>query len=424
MHLAILSQYYRPEIGAPQARLSNLASHFVRRGHSVTVLTAMPNYPTGKVYAGYRGLLRRENLEGVDIIRSFIYPTSKTDLLRRLTNYFSFVITSSVSGSLLLKPPDYLMVESPPLFLGLAGLWLSRFKRTRLIFNVSDLWPESALRLGVIHERGSLYRLALQLEALCYRHAWLVTGQSRSILENIVGRFPECKTFHLSNGVDISRFVPLCASQEAGATSKDRQEFVILYAGLHGIAQGLDQLLDAAKELENEKQFRIVMVGDGPEKKRLVASAERQKLSNVEFLDPLPAEQIPALLATADVIVVPLGLHLPGAVPSKLYEAMSCGRPVVLVASGEAAEIVHKHKAGITVVPGDVRGLVEAFRRLNSEPALRSELGQNGNQAASECFDRKEIADRFISLLEKNLAQSHTSGVSALSFHLDQDNLK
>src|SRR5687767_12026368 len=132
MDITFLSQYYPPEIGAPQARLSELAAHFMRRGHLVTVLTAMPNYPTGKIHDGYRGLLRREIQDRVNVIRTMIYPTQKTDLTRRLTNYLSFVFSSATLGSFLLHRCDYLLVESPPLFLGLSGLYLSRLKRARM----------------------------------------------------------------------------------------------------------------------------------------------------------------------------------------------------------------------------------------------------------------------------------------------------
>lgn len=157
MKLAILTQYYPPEIGAPQRRLSSLAGHFVRAGHQVQILTAMPNYPLGRVYHGYGGMMRQAEVDGVRVTRTFIYPTQRTDFLHRLANYFSFVASSSAIGTILLDRPDFLMVESPPLFLGLAGAWLSVVKRTRMIFNVSDLWPETAVRLGVVRDGSAVH---------------------------------------------------------------------------------------------------------------------------------------------------------------------------------------------------------------------------------------------------------------------------
>jgi glycosyltransferase involved in cell wall biosynthesis len=405
MHLAVLTQYYPPEIGAPQARLSDLASHFVRRGHTVTVLTAVPSYPVGKIYPGYRGLrlIGREQQDGIDVIRTLVYPTQKTDLVHRLANYFSFVLGSATAGSLLLKPPDYLLVESPPLFLGLVGVWLSVLKRTRLIFNVSDLWPESAVRLGVLREGSVSFQLSSRLEGFCYRRAWLVTGQTKTILSNIIKRFPKCRTFHLSNGVDTKRFRRVRSSLESAADSHGNGNFVALYAGLHGIAQGLGQVLDAAEVLCDREAMRFLFVGDGPEKKRLMQQAEERGIRNVQFLHPRSAQEVPGLLATADALLVPLGLHLPGAVPSKLYEAMASGRPVVLVAQGEAADIVRNHCAGIIVAPGDIAGLTSALRKLRAEPELCRRMGANGVRAAAKHFDRTNIANQFIDYLESNL---------------------
>ena len=403
MHITLLTQYYPPEIGAPQARLSELAAHFVERGHSVTVLTAMPNYPTGRIATGYGGVLVREHQNGINLIRTFIFATQQARLARRMANYLSFVMSSAIIGSLLLAHTDYLLVESPPLFLGLSGIWLSRMKRARMIFNVSDLWPESAVQLGVLRRESRAFKASLLLEKLCYNHAWLITGQSRSILDDIHRRFPGKPTFHLSNGVDTRKFRPDLWTQDARATLGGNAECVVLYAGLHGLAQGLEQVLEAAEELQNDIGLEFVLIGDGPEKNELRSAAKRRNLSNVRFLDPRPAGEIPALIAAADVVLVPLKKYIPGAVPSKLYEAMASARPVILVADGEAAELVCQHKAGIVVKPGAINDLVHAIRRLHTDLSLRRTLGENGRRASKQLFDRTAIATRFIDHLEAKL---------------------
>lgn len=403
MHLTLLTQYYPPEIGAPQARLSELAAHFVGRGHAVTVLTAMPNYPTGKIYSGYGGLIRREEPHGEEVVHVFVYPTRTAKLVPRMTNYFSFVASSSIIGSIVLGRTDYLLVESPPLFLGLAGVWLSTLKRARMIFNVSDLWPESAVRLGILQPESASFRLAARLESFCYRRAWLVTGQSKTILGNINKRFPERPTFHLSNGVDTRNFCSNGNGNHGCRAFNGDGSLVVLYAGLHGLAQGLDQVLQAAEALRSDGSLRFVLIGDGPEKKSLLEHARNRDLNNVVFLDPRPANEIPAFLSAADIVVVPLKTYIPGAVPSKLYEAMATSRPVILVAEGEAAEIVDEHAAGIVVRPGDIRALIEALRALRDQPSLRRRLGENGRRAAERYFDRSQIAGRFIEHLEANL---------------------
>src|SRR6266850_1183207 len=390
MNLIILSQYYPPEVGAPQTRLSELARLMVQKGDSVSVLTAMPNYPTGKIYPGYGGLFRRECLNGVNIVRTFIYPTQKTDFLRRLTNYFSFVITSAVLGTFLLKPADVLLVESPPLFLGLSAVWLSFVKRARLIFNVSDLWPESAVELGILRRNSFFHRISSWLESFCYRRSWLITGQSKSIINDIRQRFPDCRTYHLSNGVDTNRFV-IAGNERPHQGLNVNGHCVVMYAGLHGLAQGLGQVLTAAEDLFEDHRFRFVLIGDGPEKKMLMGQAALRGLTNVEFQDSRRSDEIPALIAGCDIVLVPLTSYLLGAVPSKLYEAMAGGRPIILVASGEASQIVNEHQAGITVEPGDIRGLVQALKTLLAQPQLRRTLGENGRRAAEKYFDRETI---------------------------------
>jgi glycosyltransferase involved in cell wall biosynthesis len=403
MNLVILSQYYPPEVGAPQNRLSELARLLVQKGDSVTVLTAMPNYPTGRIYAGYGGLFKKECLNGVKIVRTFIYPTQKTDFVRRLANYFSFVITSAVLGTFLLKPADVLLVESPPLFLGLSAVWLSFVKRAHLIFNVSDLWPESAVQLGIVR-RGSLFhRLSSWLESFCYRRSWLITGQSKSIINDIRQRFPDCETYHLSNGVDTNRFA-VSGNGRARRDSNVKGDCVVMYAGLHGLAQGLGQVLMAAEDLVEDRRFKFVLIGDGPEKNMLMGQAAMRGLTNVEFQDPRRSEEIPSLIAGCDIVLVPLTSYLLGAVPSKLYEAMAGGRPIILVASGEASQIINDHQAGITVEPGDITGLVQALKTLLAQPQLRKTLGENGRRAAEQHFDRETIVSGFREFLEQKLS--------------------
>jgi glycosyltransferase involved in cell wall biosynthesis len=405
VRLAILTQYYPPETGAPQRRLSHLAGHFVRAGHSVDVLTAMPNYPQGQIFPGYGGLARREQRDGVNVLRTSIYPTQQTGFLPRLANYFSFVISSAAVGSVLMPRPDYLFVESPPLFLGLSGYWLSRLKFTRLIFNVADLWPETAVRLGVLRENSLAFRMSASLERFCYRKSWLITGQSKSILENIAQRFPKASLFHLSNGVDTAQFNPDRKTQAQRAALCSNGDFLAVYAGLHGLAQGLDQVLDAAEVLKAEKGFRFVLIGDGPKKSALQERARDRQLNNVRFLDSRSADQMPELLASADALMVPLKGFIPGAVPSKLYEAMGSGRPVVLIADGEAADVVREANSGVAVAPGDIRGVADALRRLRADTQLSTAMGQNGRKIVLERFDRDSIAKGFIQRLEQGMVE-------------------
>ena len=399
MHLVIHTQYYPPEIGAPQARLSELAQGLVRREHKVTVLTGMPNYPQGRIYPGYGGLLKKEDLKGVHVIRTAFFPTQKASIVPRLISYFSFVLSSWLIGGWHLEKPTFIITESPPLFLGLSGYLLSRWKRARWIFNVSDLWPESIVRLGVLKDGFPLV-LSYALEKFCYKKAWAVSGQSRTIIENIQLRFPYAKTILLSNGVDINLFGPEKNSIEAQQLMNSENHITAIYAGLHGLAQGLNQVLLASETLQDLRELKIVFVGDGPEKSKLVAKANELSLRNVHFLDPVPKSKIPALLAIADICIVPHKTFIPGAVPSKLYEAIATERPVVLVAEGEAAQIVNNSRCGLVVKPGDIEGLAHAIKYLTLHPEEREKMGRAGRQTALASYNREDIVESFASFLD------------------------
>jgi glycosyltransferase involved in cell wall biosynthesis len=206
-------------------------------------------------------------------------------------------------------------------------------------------------------------------------------------------------TFHLSNGVDPARFGPHLRTKKARDELGGPGGTVVLYAGLHGLAQGLEQVLAAAVLLRDVPELRFVLVGDGPEKRALQAQARQERLTNVVFLDPRPAAQVPALLAASNLVLVPLKKHILGAVPSKLYEAMASARPVVMMAAGEAAAIVQETQAGLVVQPGDVAGLAAALRRLAGDPQTAAEFGANGRRAALNQYNRDLIAARFLHYL-------------------------
>lgn len=394
VHIVIHSQYYPPEVGAPQTRLHELAVGLMRQGIQVTVLTAMPSYPLGRIYDGYKGWLKVEYIDGIKTIRTAIYPTQNTSMLPRLLSYLSFILSSLVIGSWKVGRADFLLTESPPLFLGLGGFLLSRWKKASWILNISDLWPESVAELGIISRKSLGYKLGGILEAFLYRKAWMVSCQSRTILENIQERFSNVHLYHLPNGVDTNLFQP-------GDWNSGHNNFHIVYAGLHGLAQGLEQIIFAARELLPSGGIDFTLVGDGPEKERLIRLAKDLGLDQVRFLGPVAKEKIPAILNGADVVIVPLKIQLTGAVPSKLYEAMAIGKPVILIAGNEAARIVNEASCGIVVCPGDIDGLVSAIAYIRNHPEESRQMGVSGRRISVQNHDRAIIVGRFAGLLTR-----------------------
>lgn len=405
--LLILTQYYPPEMGAPQARLSELAARLIERGWLVEVLTALPNYPTGTVFAGYRRYrVAVEMVDGIRTVRVPLLP-SQHGFVRRVICYATLAVSAAVFGSRHCAKPDLIWVESPPLFIGIAANLLGRRFRCPYVFNVSDLWPESAIRMGVLKRGSILARLAERLERWCYARAVGVTGQTSETVEFIENLDLRRPVAVITNGVEPARFGPEQASASARELVGEGAP-VFIYAGLLGLAQGLDQVLDLARDLPSDVPSRIVVVGDGPVRELLQGRIEHERIDRVHLLGPQPRDRIPSLLACADVALITLGFRLPGAVPSKVYEAMAAGLPILLVADGEPAQRVLDAGAGLVVSPGDGAGLRSAFDRLASDPDLRRRLGAAGRVAAETTYDRGAIAARLDLFLRQFVSEDGT----------------
>ncbi|MBX7093454.1 MAG: glycosyltransferase family 4 protein [Flavobacteriales bacterium] len=407
MKILILTQYFPPEVGAPQNRLYELAIRLKEKGDEVTILTAMPNYPKMEIHEGYKGKWRvKEEIKGLTVHRSWIYVSNKKSIVRRLLNYYSFVFSAFWVGLFRIRKQDILLVESPPLFLGKTAWLLSLFKRSKMIFNVSDLWPESAEKLGLVNNKLLLWG-SYKLEAFLYRRSWLVSGQTQGIVKDIQKRFPKKDVVWLPNGVNVRLFVPQENEAKSWRTEigLKADDFVLLYAGIIGYAQGLDILLKAAERLKTHQQVKFVLLGSGPEKERLLALKQEMHLDNVLFLDPVPKAKMPAVVSAADAAVIPLrklDLFL-GAIPSKLFENLAMKKPILLGVDGEARELfIEKGKGGLYFEPDNDEDLAAKVELLISNPHLVKELGENGHRYVSEYFDLDKIAEGFrTKLIEK-----------------------
>ena len=406
MKLLILTQYYPPEIGAPQNRLHELAVRLKKEGVDVEVLTAMPNYPKMEVFEKYKdGSIREEEIEGVKVYRSKIYVSKSKSILPRLLNYFSFVWTSYWRGRKL-DQYDFLMVESPPLFLGYSAMRLSKKLKAKMIFNVSDLWPESAEKMGVVNNK-QLLGLAYRLEKKCYHRARLVTGQTQGIVDNIEERFPSVNTFWLPNGVDVNFYQPdkietADFRERAGLKETD---VVFFYGGILGHAQGLSVVLEAAKKVESNDRIKIVLQGAGPEKEDLLALKEKLNLSNVVFMPPVEKSQMPSILKSVDVALVPLRKLdiFQGAIPSKIFEALAMKKPLLLGVDGEArTHFIEKAEAGKFFEPENVDDLAKNLIQMANNPEELTQMGERARSYVSENFNRDNIAQKFYDALRSN----------------------
>ncbi len=394
MRIAILTQYFPPEMGAPQARLNELAIRLRACGHKITILTAMPNYPTGKVFKDYRWkIFKREEMNGMRVIRTWILPSKSQNLLVRLVSYMSFVFSSLLLGTWFVGKQDLLVLESPPLFLGMAAAPMSWFTRSKLVMMVSDIWPDVAVRMGDMIG-GSQVKILEALESWCYHRSACVALTNPGAVEQVKSRFPKIQCSVISNGVDTEFFRPELRSEEIRADFGIRPgQFAAGYCGLHGIFQGLEVVVEAARLLRDRDDIRFVMVGDGPTKEGLVKLAGEYGLSNIEFHSRQPKDRMPGILASMDASLIPLAASLPGTMPSKMYEALAAGVPAIVTAGCEAEQLVKRYDVGRLFEAGNAQQVADAVRELADNEDIRARIRANALELAQR-FDRGKIAQR------------------------------
>jgi len=403
MKILILSQYFPPEIGAPQNRLFELACRLQSHNIEINVLTAMPNYPHMEIHDEYRGKLRaKEEMHGMTVHRRWIFVSKNSGIIFRLLNYFSFVFTSLFAGLFSIKKHDVIFCESPPLFLGISAYIICKIRGSKLIFNVSDLWPESAEKLGLVTNKTVL-GMATILEEFLYKKSILVTGQTQGIVKDISTRFPEKEVYWLPNGVDLTLFSPDDIQSNFRKDNNFQEDDILLYyAGIMGFAQGLDVILNGAKKVVDSR-VKIIMLGEGPEKERLVKKKNEENIDNVIFLSALSKNEMPAFVAAMDVSIVPLRkLDLfKGAIPSKIFENLAMKKPILLGVEGEAYDLfIRDGEAGLFFEPENVEQLAISINKLVTNPELIKTLGENGRRYVSNNFDRNMLANNFSEKLQ------------------------
>ena len=407
MKILYISQYFPPEIAAPAARVSELSRHWARDGHDVAVLTGFPNHPTGIVPPAYRAKLRRlvirELMDGVCVVRTWLWPRPNRGALGRMISFVSFAVSAAISG-LFLARPDIVIATSPQLLVGLSGWWLARAKRVPFVLEVRDLWPESLAAVGMGREGSTLHRMLALLAGFLYRESDHIVVVTPAFKEELIERWkvPAAKISIVQNGVESDLFRPSPPSADLRRELNAEGKFMVCYIGTMGMAHGLDTILQAAAQLR-ESAFHVlfVLVGEGAEKQRIADQAKFLGLSNVCILDQQPRERIPAYICTSDACLVLLR-NTPlfkTVIPTKMLEFMSCGRPIILGVDGQARKIMEEANAGIFVVPENASALAQAILHLAGDEKLRTSLGNNGRRHILAHFSRQRTAEEYLELL-------------------------
>jgi colanic acid biosynthesis glycosyl transferase WcaI len=392
-------------MGAPAARASELARHWAIMGHDVTVLTGFPNHPTGVVPPEWRARMRRlvykEIVDGVKVIRTWLWPLPNRKAHERMRNYASFWLSASLSG-LGISRPDVVIGSSPQLLVALAGWWLAWTKGVPFVFEVRDLWPESLAAVGAGGEGSALHRTLGLIAGFLYRRSTRIAVVTPAFQDHLIRywQVPAERISVVENGVETELFRPCPPAILPGTEGK----FVVCYIGTMGMAHGLETLIAAAELLrEDFPQAVFLMIGEGAEKERIVELARARHLSNIIFLGQQPRDQIPAYIAGADVCLVMLKKSelFKTVMPTKLLEYMACEKPVVVAVDGQARKLVEESSSGVFVEPGDSQALANSIRALASDAAARQKMGSNGREYIVRHLSREQTARTYIEVLEK-----------------------
>lgn len=404
MHILFLTDNFPPEVNAPASRTFEHAREWVKAGHQVTVITCAPNFPKGRVFDGYQNKLwQTEEMDGIKVIRVWTYISANEGFYKRTLDYVSFMVAANIAAFGVRKV-DVIVGTSPQFFTALGALGVSLTKWRPWVFELRDIWPESIKAVGAIKD-GPVLSLLELLELFLYRRAKRIVAVTHSFKEALIRRGIDGDKIHVvTNGADLSKFAP--RPKPAGLTEALGLTdcFVAGYVGTHGMAHGLETLLSAAEILARSPDgaaIRILLLGDGARKADLVAQSKAMGLTNVIFIDSVSKAEVPDYWALLDVSIIHLKRDplFTTVIPSKLFECMAMGLPVLHGVEGESAAILARAEAGEPFEPEDAQALAGALLRLSSDPATMGLYRAKALEGAPR-YDRANLALDMLAVLE------------------------
>lgn len=402
MQILFLSDNFPPEGNAPATRLYEHATRWVRAGHQVTVITCAPNFPEGRLYAGYRNAWRSvEQMDGIRVVRVKTYITANEGFLKRSLDYMSFMLMGFVMG-LFERRPDVVVATSPQFFCAIAGWALSVAKWRPFVFELRDLWPASIVAVGAM-KKSLVIRLLEKIELFLYRRAAAIIPVTESFREDLIRRGIARDKIHVViNGVDLERYEPRPRDRELARTFDLDGKFIAGYMGTHGMAHALPKVLEAAEQLLVREDIAFFFAGSGAEREHVEQIVAERGLHNVRLIPRQPKEMMPALWSLCDLSIVPLR-NTPvfaTVIPSKIFESMGMGVPILMsLPEGEATSIVRATGSGVCVPPEDPVAMAKEIMRLADSPDEMACLRTQSRNTAPG-FSRDALAASMSGILE------------------------
>ena len=414
MRILFLTENFPPEGNAAASRVFERARYWAQWDHHVTVITTVPNFPSGKIYDGYENRWRQiEMMDGIRVVRVKTFIAANEGFLLRTLDFLSFMLTSVPVG-LFEEKPDVVVATSPQFFTAVGGWLLGGLRRVPFVMELSDLFSASVIAVGAM-KRSPYVRLIEVLERFIYHRSTAIVALTDAFKEDLVWQGVDpAKIFVVINGVDLPRYGKRPRNSELASEFGLTSHFVVGYLGTHGMAHGLESVLDAAQIIRDDDRVRFLLVGAGAAKAKLVEDAATRKLSNVIFIPLQPKARVPEVWSLCDVALI----HLKNdpvfrtVIPSKIFEAMAMGLPLLAsIPNGEAAKIIEREKAGIVVPPGDAVALSAAVVKMRDEPdTLRSFAARSLD--AAPAYSREQQAENMIRVLESVVRRRNPVGAS------------
>ncbi len=400
MHVLLITQYFHPEIGAAASRWGDYSKILINQGHRVTVLCEVPNYPRGEYYNGYKNTWFKKEIinQNLTIIRSYAGANNRKTILKKLIHYLTFMISGIINANKI-KNYDIVIVSSPPLFTGMIGVFLQKYKSIPFWLDIRDLWPDSAFALNQINN-NFLYYIGKKIESIIYNSSKGFIFPVPGFKQYLNREFELIKykpKFLLQNGVS-GKFISLAKEIDI----KSDKRFTVLYSGNIGLAQGIETIIESAKLLDKYPiNFRLI--GDGVNKDKIKDLVKGKKLKNIIFHDYMSRVELIKWIKKSSVCVVPLKNNslFNNALPSKMFEYMACARPIIVGIRGEAADIVNNSRSGTAVEPENATLLSKAIIDYYQNKDKCIEHGSNGMIYVTENLQKEELISQVINSIQK-----------------------
>jgi colanic acid biosynthesis glycosyl transferase WcaI len=402
MKILFISENFPPETNAAATRVFERACYWSNWGHDVTVITQAPNFPQGKLHAGYKNRwVQHEEMDGIKVIRVKTFIAPNIGRVLRTLDFISFLPSAFMAG-LLASRANVIVATSPQFFSAVAGWMTGFFRRIPFVFELGDIWPASFVAVGIM-KKGIIYRLLENLELFLYRQAAAVVALTPAFKRNLVMRgIPPEKIAVVMNGVDAERYQPMSTYVDLAQSWGTSGKFVVGYVGTHGMAHGLHNVLDAAELLRDDDKIRLLFVGDGAERISMLKKVKERNLTNVIMMESQPKNMMPKVWSLCDVALIHLRASpvLAEVIPSKMFEAMAMGLPLLLVSpEGEASNIVNREQTGVWVPPVQPDKLAQAIREMANDPVLCNTLVANALENVPH-HSRRRQAEQMLQVLE------------------------